>query len=329
MATTCNSYLVPAGKIYWEPCGQSGGFYFGQTPGGEIAVDTKTTEIYDSDNASGDMIGEWAHSTAREISLKCISPSDNILALFFEADASTLSQSSGSVTDESIAGVKQGYHYQLGRSSTNPTGVRSVSAVTVSHANGANAGTWASTTAVALNAYKVPTTANTYYYKATVAGTTGSTEPTWPTTVGGTVTDGSVTWTCVAKINATVTTDYTVNADLGDLFIVVGGGIAEGETLLVDYTKAAASRTQHKATLNLNARLSGSLRFVADNVAAPNRDIYIPLCVLRPDGAATIKRNQQDSKVTEFGFKAKAQRQLDSEGAETIAALYIDGRAVA
>lgn len=37
-----------------------------------------------------------------------------------------------------------------------------------------------------------------YAYKCTVAGTSGVTEPTWPTTVGATVTDGGVTWQCEA-----------------------------------------------------------------------------------------------------------------------------------
>ena len=64
-----------------------------------------------------------------------------------------------------------------------------------------NVATWVASTVVGLNGQIQPTVANGYYYKATVAGTTsGSTQPTWPTTVGGTVVDGTVTWTCDGAI---------------------------------------------------------------------------------------------------------------------------------
>jgi len=54
---------------------------------------------------------------------------------------------------------------------------------------------WAASTAYALNAYVLPTTRNGRIYRATVAGTSAASEPTWPTTDGGTVVDGGVTWT--------------------------------------------------------------------------------------------------------------------------------------
>lgn len=41
-----------------------------------------------------------------------------------------------------------------------------------------------------------PTTGNGFYYQANGAGTTGITEPTWPTTNGSTVSDNGITWTC-------------------------------------------------------------------------------------------------------------------------------------
>ena len=58
---------------------------------------------------------------------------------------------------------------------------------------------WAKSTAYAQNYYVTPTASYNYTYEATGAGTTGSTEPTWPTSIGSTVSDGGVTWTCRAK----------------------------------------------------------------------------------------------------------------------------------
>jgi phage tail sheath gpL-like len=48
--------------------------------------------------------------------------------------------------------------------------------------------------------YAVPTVSNGYYYKASVGGTTAASEPSWPTTIGATVVDGTVTWTAWGKV---------------------------------------------------------------------------------------------------------------------------------
>lgn len=53
---------------------------------------------------------------------------------------------------------------------------------------------WAASTAYAAGAFVVPAPENTHVYKCTTAGTSGATQPTWPTAAGGSVTDGTVTW---------------------------------------------------------------------------------------------------------------------------------------
>jgi hypothetical protein len=47
---------------------------------------------------------------------------------------------------------------------------------------------------------KIPTVVNGYYYEVTTdAGSTGGTEPTWPISIGTTVVDGGITWTCMGE----------------------------------------------------------------------------------------------------------------------------------
>ncbi len=62
--------------------------------------------------------------------------------------------------------------------------------------------TWAATTAYTTTSFVTPTTANGFYYKCTVAGTSGSSQPTFPTVLGQTVTDGGATWTCWGTVSS-------------------------------------------------------------------------------------------------------------------------------
>lgn len=58
---------------------------------------------------------------------------------------------------------------------------------------------WTANTAYNSGSYVIPTPAKEtgLWYKATGSGTSGSSEPTWPETLGDTVTDGTVTWEAV------------------------------------------------------------------------------------------------------------------------------------
>jgi hypothetical protein len=59
---------------------------------------------------------------------------------------------------------------------------------------------WKPLTARALNFSGYPSAPNGYGYKVITAGTSGATEPVWPTTINNTVADGSIVWTCVAAV---------------------------------------------------------------------------------------------------------------------------------
>lgn len=55
--------------------------------------------------------------------------------------------------------------------------------------------TWQAGTAYSLGAYRSPTSPTGVLYKCTTAGTSGASEPTWTTTLGATVSDGTAVWT--------------------------------------------------------------------------------------------------------------------------------------
>ena len=76
--------------------------------------------------------------------------------------------------------------------------------------------TWAATTAYTTTQYVVPAVSTGFVYKCTTGGTSGSVSPVFPTTIGATVTDGSVTWTCWATIVAqNTTTGVTLGGGTG------------------------------------------------------------------------------------------------------------------
>lgn len=57
-----------------------------------------------------------------------------------------------------------------------------------------------------------PTTANGRHFKCSVAGTSGGTEPTWNTTIGGTTTDGGVTWIAIQALTLSGTVGTVVDS---------------------------------------------------------------------------------------------------------------------
>lgn len=159
---------------------------------------------------------------------------------------------------------------------------RPVDTVVVNRAAGVDASAWAGTTAISLNAYRKPTVSNGHFYKCTDDGTTGSTEPIWPTN-GGTVTDGTVVWTDQGLIVAAVNTDYTVNTDLGVVTPLASGNIATGEELDVTFNKTIKSGYEILGSTALNKRIKLMLdgRNLFDNTKVR---LIIEKLKLKPSG---------------------------------------------
>lgn len=95
--------------------------------------------------------------------------------------------------------------------------------------------TWAATTAYSLGNRRIPTVSNGYYYEVTVAGTSAGVQPTWPTTIGDTVVDGTVTWICRGRYNNyPITTSASARILNGYVFVCVGGDIYNSDLDLPD-----------------------------------------------------------------------------------------------
>lgn len=59
--------------------------------------------------------------------------------------------------------------------------------------------TWATTNPQAVGDIIRPTAGNGFLFVCVAAGTTGGSQPTWPTAQGQTVVDGTVTWSCLGE----------------------------------------------------------------------------------------------------------------------------------
>ncbi|MFO1421176.1 MAG: hypothetical protein U1F59_09660 [Candidatus Competibacteraceae bacterium] len=110
---------------------------------------------------------------------------------------------------------------------------------------------WMPAHAYAKDAVVEPTARNGYRYRCTVAGTThASTQPTWPTVIGDTITDSGVTWKCVSKIP-----EYAWD----DLLVAVGSGLTALATL-----GTAATVTSAKALDISTAYTTGDVVWAQD-----------------------------------------------------------------
>ena len=159
---------------------------------------------------------------------------------------------------------------------------------------------WTLNTVTALGAKRRPTVDNTYVYTATVAGTTAGAEPAWPTVVGTTVVDGTVTWVCDALAFPSPHIPMPVFLD-GYLFVAKSGTQdiynsdlnSPGTWTSTDYISAEMYPDKIVALSKNNNYIyaigSSSIEYLYDNAAV---------------GGSPLARH--DSAVQQFGAAAPA-----------------------
>lgn len=203
----------------------------------ELTIDIEVTNFEHKESESGQRLVDLTINKEKKgtftYKLENLSLDNLAVGLF----GTTATVAGGANTDEAVKLYKSA---TAGVEMKTPLAKPDVSAVTVTSRDGEDSDAWVTLTAYALGVYKHPVTPNLYYYKVTTAGTTAGPEPTWPTTAGDTVVDGTVTWTCMGKIIKEVGTDYTVDAKPGDIVVPSTSSVESGRVYEVDYTNAAS-----------------------------------------------------------------------------------------
>ncbi len=218
---------IGVGKLYLREIGAAVGLLFvGNVSALAFAVTEDTKELKDFTAPGGGTYNEVRRVSAVEMSFSAhdLSPANLARGLL----GTSSSVASAAVTAESHTAYRDSFlSFTYLPDDTAPV-IESV------HGNAATAR--ANTTAVTLGAFLKPAISNGFYYKVTTAGTTAGAPPTFPTTAGDTVTDGTAVLTTMGRIVLDATLDYEFRA--GGVYLLADGAVTDGEVVEVDYTKA-------------------------------------------------------------------------------------------
>lgn len=124
---------------------------------------------------------------------------------------------------------------------------------------------WVMSTAYSLGDYVEPTTPNGFVYECTTAGTSGGSEPTWPTTgIGTTVSDGTAVWTFKGARHET--TEIKLATTSGGL-----AGATAGAALNLGTTITSGSAN----AVEVNMRITNAVTNVRNNTGQPEIGVDI------------------------------------------------------
>lgn len=136
-----NEYQIPRGRVLFDPFDPNTGLTtgedpFGNCPGFTVSIETEKSDHYSSETGLRQKDASTTVEVNRTATITCDNVSVYNLARFLSGSVETVSQTSGTVSDESIT-VLKGRQYQIGRTENNPAGARNITSVVVTDSTAA------------------------------------------------------------------------------------------------------------------------------------------------------------------------------------------------
>lgn len=183
---------------------------------------------------------------------------------------------------------------------------------------------WAASAQYVRNRILLP--GNGYQYRnltATGVGRSGTTQPTWPTTIGATVTDGSITWSCEQlTFPLAYNLAFTGSITSGSNQVTVANGAVQAATFQVGQT---ITGTGIPSSTTITA-ISGSTLMLSANATATNASATLTVA----GNAASIGYNVQQTLELLHNGNNIYHNQIDSgiAGASTVQQAFKSAKAL-
>lgn len=276
------NHVIPKGVTYVRPLTEDAAKILGSNQAFPLTIAVTALDHFSAETGFNekDDTANVSREFAAELPVDDIQ--DQWLAYWMMGVTGSISDAGGAVADEAHNVLLDG-EIQLGRSASNPIGAKKISAVSIDHAQNGASG-WAAQV-YAAGAYIVE---GSYVYQTVAGGTSSGTIPTFPTTVGDTVTDaGSVVWVNVGLVTLVELTDYEVDTELGRIKILSTARVADGQSYLFDYTTAANTVQGVWSSSNDVAELE--VEVIGTAVKGAKQNWLFPRVKLTPSGEMSLK----------------------------------------
>jgi len=131
---------IPRGRVFFDPevAGVNTGEQpLGNCPGVTVSIETTKSDHFSSKTGLRQKDKSVVVEVNRSGEITCDNITPENLAYFLSGSVEDVEQASGAVTDEALT-VRPGRHYQLGKTESNPAGVRNITSLVVKSADGAS-----------------------------------------------------------------------------------------------------------------------------------------------------------------------------------------------